>query len=58
MRKEIEANVKIIDKMLEEYEVEAAQEAKEAIINFAVLFGEKLVRTCLSSKSYSKKITS
>lgn len=35
----MEANIKIINKMLEEYGVDASGQAKQAIINFAVLFG-------------------
>jgi hypothetical protein len=46
----MEANIKIINKLIEEYGAEATPEAKEAIINFAVLYGEKLVRTCVNNK--------
>lgn len=53
----MEANIKIINKLIEEYGAEATPEAKEAIINFAVLFGEKLVRTCINNKEPQKKIT-
>ena len=53
----MEANIKIINKLIEEYGAEATPEAKEAIINFAVLYGEKLVRTCVNNKEPHKKIT-
>ena len=39
VKKQMEGNIKIIDKMLDEYGVQASKEAKEALINFSVLFG-------------------
>lgn len=53
----MEANLKIINKMIEQYGVEASQEAKEALVSFAVLYGEKLVRTCITNKQPNKKVT-
>jgi len=53
----MEGNIKIIDKMLGEYGVEASKEAKEALINFSVLFGEKFVRKCAEGKPFSKKLS-
>jgi len=35
----MEANLRIVDRMLGEHGVQATQDAKEAIINFSVLFG-------------------
>jgi hypothetical protein len=53
----MEANIKIINKLIEEYGVDASQEAKEAMVNFAVLFGEKLVRACTMNRDSSKKVS-
>lgn len=53
----MEANVNIINKMLEEYKVGASREAKEAIVNFSVLFGEKLVRKCVQGRATDKKVS-
>jgi hypothetical protein len=44
--------------MLEEYAVGASREAKEAIVNFSVLFGEKLVRKCVQGRPCNKKVSS
>jgi hypothetical protein len=52
----MEANLSIVDKMLAEHGVQATQDAKEAIINFSVLFGEKMVRNCVAGRP-NKKIT-
>jgi len=53
----MEANLQIIDKMCEEHGATATPEAKEALINFAVLFGEKLVRNCTKGRPQNKKLT-
>lgn len=53
----MEGNIKIIDKLIEQYGVEATQQAKEAMVNFAVLFGEKLVRACTVNRQGNKKVT-
>ena len=52
----MEANIKIIDKMLEEQGTTASKEAKEALINFSVLFGEKMIRKCVEGKPKQKVI--
>jgi hypothetical protein len=54
----MEANIQIVDKLCEEHGVAASPEAKEAIINFAVLFGEKLVRSCVMGRPQNHKISS
>lgn len=52
----MEANLNIVDKMLKEHGVQATKDAKEAIINFSILFGEKMVRTCVAGRP-NKKVT-
>jgi hypothetical protein len=53
----MEANLKIIDQMCEEQGINASPEAKEALVNFAVLFGEKLVRNCIVAKPIGQKVS-
>lgn len=53
----MEANLKIIEQMCEEQGISASPEAKEALVNFAVLFGEKLVRNCMIAKPIGQKVS-
>lgn len=53
----MEANTKIIEQMLNQYGVEASRDSKEAIVNFSVLFGEKMLRKCVQGRPASKKVT-
>lgn len=53
----MEANTKIIEQMLNEYGVAASRESKEAIVNFGILFGEKMLRKCVQGRHASKKVT-
>ena len=39
LKSNMESNRHVITKMIEEYGVEASPEAKEALINFSVLYG-------------------
>ena len=50
----MEDNLAVIDKMLQQHGVTATKDAKEAIINFSVLFGEKMVRNCVKGKNPRK----
>ena len=52
----MEANREVITKMISEYGIDASPEAKDALINFTVLYGEKLVRTCMLNKPAHKDI--
>jgi hypothetical protein len=47
----MQSNLLVIDQLLKEYDTEATPQAKKAIVNFAVLIAEKLVRNNLKGRS-------
>lgn len=53
----MEPNRKVVEDLLAEYELEATEAAKNGLVEFAMLYAEKLVRGCLARRSGSKKIT-
>ena len=53
----MEANLNVVEALLRDAGVEASREAKEAINTFAVLYGEKIIRTMMAVRTPGKKIS-